>query len=145
LNTCRSQTKITTALSPIYTLHSSLQCALRLLSLLCLHRLSPSNGSQRSRFLSFLFTSLLADDCLTTRLAFATQRLTTVAAPPPPTPPLGATVSQQVQTRTGLFACTLSLGWSHSASELLYDWRFTANQFDLAPSPLRNTTRIFSN
>jgi hypothetical protein len=28
-------------------------------------------------------------------------------------------------------------------SELLYDWRFTANQFTLAPSPLRLTTSIF--
>jgi hypothetical protein len=28
-------------------------------------------------------------------------------------------------------------------SELLYDWRFTANQFVLAPSPLRLKTSIF--
>jgi hypothetical protein len=28
-------------------------------------------------------------------------------------------------------------------SELLYDWRFTANQFFLAPGPLRPTTRDF--
>jgi hypothetical protein len=28
-------------------------------------------------------------------------------------------------------------------SELLYNWRFTANQFVLATSPLRSTTRIF--
>jgi hypothetical protein len=28
-------------------------------------------------------------------------------------------------------------------SELLYDWRFTANQFVLASSPLRPTTRFF--
>jgi hypothetical protein len=32
---------------------------------------------------------------------------------------------------------------SESESELLYDWRFTANQFVLAPSPLRLTTRDF--
>jgi hypothetical protein len=30
-----------------------------------------------------------------------------------------------------------------SESELLYDWRFTANKFVLAPSPLRLTARIF--
>jgi hypothetical protein len=30
-----------------------------------------------------------------------------------------------------------------SESELLYDWRCTANQFFLATSPLRPTTRIF--
>jgi hypothetical protein len=31
-------------------------------------------------------------------------------------------------------------------SKLLYDWRFTANQFVLAPGPLRPTTRdVFSN
>jgi hypothetical protein len=29
-------------------------------------------------------------------------------------------------------------------SESLYDWRFTANQFVLVPSPLRLTARIFS-
>jgi hypothetical protein len=28
-------------------------------------------------------------------------------------------------------------------SELLYDWRFTVNQFVLAPSLLRRTTVIF--
>jgi hypothetical protein len=28
--------------------------------------------------------------------------------------------------------------------ELLYDWWFTANQFALAPSPLRLTTSIFT-
>jgi hypothetical protein len=32
---------------------------------------------------------------------------------------------------------------SESQSELLYDWRFTANQVVLATSPLRPTTRIF--
>jgi hypothetical protein len=30
-------------------------------------------------------------------------------------------------------------------SELLYDWQFTANQFVLASSPLRHTTRDFFN
>jgi hypothetical protein len=30
-------------------------------------------------------------------------------------------------------------------SEFLYDWRYTANQFVLAPSPLRPTTRDFFN
>jgi hypothetical protein len=30
-----------------------------------------------------------------------------------------------------------------SKSELLYDWRFTANQFVLASRPLRPTTRFF--
>jgi hypothetical protein len=32
---------------------------------------------------------------------------------------------------------------SQSESKLLYDWRFTANQFVLAPSPLRITTSDF--
>jgi hypothetical protein len=35
------------------------------------------------------------------------------------------------------------IAWSMWESELLYDWRFTANQFVLARSPLRPTTRIF--
>jgi hypothetical protein len=36
---------------------------------------------------------------------------------------------------------------TESESELLYDWRFTASQFVLAPSPLKLTTRVlfFSN
>jgi hypothetical protein len=32
---------------------------------------------------------------------------------------------------------------SESESEFLYYWRFAANQFVLAPSPLRSTTRYF--
>jgi hypothetical protein len=44
---------VTTALSLIHTLCSSLKHALSFLSLLCLHRLSPGNGSQRRRSLSF--------------------------------------------------------------------------------------------
>jgi hypothetical protein len=32
---------------------------------------------------------------------------------------------------------------SNTESELLCDWRFTANQFVLATSPLRPTTRVF--
>jgi hypothetical protein len=39
---------------------------------------------------------------------------------------------------------TLTSLWeSESESELLYDWRFTANQFVLATSPLRLKTSIF--
>jgi hypothetical protein len=34
---------------------------------------------------------------------------------------------------------------SKSKSKLLYDWRFTANQFVLASSPLRPTTTFFFN
>jgi hypothetical protein len=37
----------------------------------------------------------------------------------------------------------LTCNWE-SGSELLYDWRFTANQFILASSPLRLTARFFS-
>jgi hypothetical protein len=41
----------------------------------------------------------------------------------------------------------LNMGTEHSESEseseLLYDWRFTANQFVLVTSPLRLTPRIF--
>jgi hypothetical protein len=37
---------------------------------------------------------------------------------------------------------TLRYTKSESESELLYDWRFTANQFVVAPSPLRLTSRI---
>jgi hypothetical protein len=40
-------------------------------------------------------------------------------------------------------ALQLTHSKSKSKSKLLYDWRFTANQFALAPSPLRITTRIF--
>jgi hypothetical protein len=33
--------------------------------------------------------------------------------------------------------------YSESVSELLYDWRFTANQFGLAASPSRATARMY--
>jgi hypothetical protein len=35
------------------------------------------------------------------------------------------------------------LNWLQSQSQLLYDWRFTANQFVLATGPLRSTTSNF--
>jgi hypothetical protein len=38
-----------------------------------------------------------------------------------------------------------SLSTDKSKSKLLYDWRFTANQFILASSLLRPTTRDFFN
>jgi hypothetical protein len=38
---------------------------------------------------------------------------------------------------------TMSSASLSSQSELHYDWRFTANQFVLVPSPLRPTTRFF--
>jgi hypothetical protein len=40
-------------------------------------------------------------------------------------------------------SCVQIADRSGSESELLYDWRFTANQFVLASSPLRHTARIF--
>jgi hypothetical protein len=48
-----------------------------------------------------------------------------------------------VATDTHAIIEELSEAVSESESELLYDWRFTANQFVLAPSPLRLTARIF--
>jgi hypothetical protein len=39
--------------------------------------------------------------------------------------------------------CDSSLSESESESELLYDWRFTSNQFVLAPNPWRLTTSFF--
>jgi hypothetical protein len=42
-----------------------------------------------------------------------------------------------------LFRDSLTTLSSESGSELLYDWRFTANQFVLATRPLRPMTRIF--
>jgi hypothetical protein len=38
---------------------------------------------------------------------------------------------------------TLGVAQLLSELELLYEWQFTANQFVLAPSPLRPTTSIF--
>jgi hypothetical protein len=35
-----------------------------------------------------------------------------------------------------------TLLWMERESELLYDWRFTANQFVLATNPLRLTTSV---
>jgi hypothetical protein len=39
--------------------------------------------------------------------------------------------------------CWSDYSTRESASELLYDWWYTANKFVLAPSPLRLTARIF--
>jgi hypothetical protein len=47
-----------------------------------------------------------------------------------------------LRTFTGIHSVT-SESESESESELLYDWRFTANQFVLATSPLRLTTSNF--
>jgi hypothetical protein len=43
-----------------------------------------------------------------------------------------------------LWAVSSGQSYCNSKSELLYDWRFTANHFVLAPGPLRPTTRDFS-
>jgi hypothetical protein len=42
---------------------------------------------------------------------------------------------------TAVHGPLLKVTESESESELLYDWRFTGNRFDLATSPLRLTTR----
>jgi hypothetical protein len=43
----------------------------------------------------------------------------------------------------GLSLCTAYAYFTIQSSELFYDWRFTANHFVLATSPLRTTTTIF--
>jgi hypothetical protein len=43
----------------------------------------------------------------------------------------------------GNFGSLPGFGKLESGSELLYDWRFTANQFVLVPSLLRFMTRVF--
>jgi hypothetical protein len=52
LSAYRTQLQVTIALSLIHTIYNSLQHALSLFSLLCLHQL-PGNGFQRRSFLSF--------------------------------------------------------------------------------------------
>jgi hypothetical protein len=64
---CIEHLQIVTTSMYIHTLYNSLQHALRPLSLLCLHRLSPGNGFQRRSFLSSVFTSLLTGDRLTSK------------------------------------------------------------------------------
>jgi hypothetical protein len=83
-----------------------------------------------------------------------------------PTEHLAVIVLNVTSSLTGGWVCRLKLllglaiavipqvpvprdSWPHftvseSESELLYDWRFTPNQFALAPSPLRLTDRTFS-
>jgi hypothetical protein len=51
--TDRSQLQVTLVLSLTHTLYNSLQHTLRLLSMLYLHRFSPSHGFQHHSFLSF--------------------------------------------------------------------------------------------
>jgi hypothetical protein len=53
-NTYRSYLQLSIALSLIHTLYNSLQHALCLLSLLCLHQSLPGSGFQRRRSLNFL-------------------------------------------------------------------------------------------
>jgi hypothetical protein len=53
LNSYKAQIHLTIALWRIHALYHSLHLILCLLSLLCLHRLSPGSGSQRRRFLGF--------------------------------------------------------------------------------------------
>jgi hypothetical protein len=129
-----------------------MQC---LLSLLCLHRLT-SNLIERRRSLSFRVQQLLsslAGVYLATRLGVTAQRLATMGASPPPMPlpgQLSSTSSDrsvsQLLTADPLPPTSLHTdsdsdsepeSESESESELLYDWRFTANQFSLASSPLR--------
>jgi hypothetical protein len=52
-------------------------------------------------------------------------------------------IQLRISKLTFLSVCRLLESESESESELLYDWQFTANQFVLATSPLRPTTRIF--
>jgi hypothetical protein len=55
-------------------------------------------------------------------------------------------IAQHVSAYLAIIRCSNPLrteSESESESELLYDWRFTANQFVLAPSPLTLTTRVF--
>jgi hypothetical protein len=63
------------------------------------------------------------------------------------------TTRRKIKKR-GLFRATTVKTWNptkpllelrgeESESELLYDWRFTANQFDLSTNPLRLTTSKF--
>jgi hypothetical protein len=87
------------ALLLIHTFCNSLQHALSLLSLLCLHWVSPSNSSQCHRSHSFCVPrpwSLLTGVYLT-RLGVATQWLTTIGAPPLPMLLPGATFSDDPQ------------------------------------------------
>jgi hypothetical protein len=42
-----------------------------------------------------------------------------------------------------IFFCLMSVGVMQLMTNLIYDWRFTTNQFILATCPLRPTTRIF--
>jgi hypothetical protein len=66
---------VTLALTVIHTLHSSLELALNLLSLLCPHRLS-GNGFQVSSALSFRVCVLIGWRLPHNSLGVATQRLT---------------------------------------------------------------------
>jgi hypothetical protein len=75
-----------------------------------------------------MFTSLRAGDSL------PTQRLTKMGAPPSPTPAPGATICDDLR-RVCLSTADCSGLTGSSESELLYDWRFTANQLVLASSP----------
>jgi hypothetical protein len=56
---------------------------------------------------------------------------------------LGQVSSLLLLGTTDGFSATTDSIQSETESELLCDWRFTANQFVLAPNSLRLTSRIF--
>jgi hypothetical protein len=67
----------------------------------------------------------------------------TLSIPRPTYNSSSTTTTQFSNATSSLIWSGLSESESESESELLYDWRFTANQFVLTSSPLRLTTRYF--
>jgi hypothetical protein len=112
--------QVTIALSLIHTLCSSLQDVLNPFSLLYRHRMPPGNGFQRRTFLLLRVPEL--SPCLSYQLLTATAHNGWTAV---------LWLTQQPTHSTKITAPT-------ELSELLYDWRFTANQFVLATSLLRS-------
>jgi hypothetical protein len=136
LNTYKSQLQVTIALSLNQAPGFSLQHTLIFLSVLCLHQSLTGNGSQQC---PHLLTSLLTFNHFISNETEDNSQLMTDCLFS------GETVQFcQSVSRLNYFwpsPAQIFLSLVSSELELLYDWQFTANQFVLAPSPLRLTTR----
>jgi hypothetical protein len=145
---------------------NSLQHALSLLSL-CLHRLAPGNTPNAVDPSPYVFHGFcprwlasISQDSELLRNVYSSASHASVRGDRLRRPPTGLShnfsrlssfISKSRYSRrpVGKSVSVSSPIWSprresKSESELLYDWRYTADQFLLAPSPLRSRPEVFA-
>jgi hypothetical protein len=128
LEFCKPKLQVITTVSPILALYNSVQLALSLLSLLCLHRLSPGNGPKRRRLFRFRVPRLwssLAGCCLTLILhcpsSWALSAPTRTCLPLATTDWLTACLQTQSQSRLRI---RVTLRLAIPANQLCFDPRY---------------------